>query len=66
MGELIHLPTVEPYLTKRELARHLRCSVGTVKNRMRAGMPRHSNGHLVLFRLSEVEPWLDEQSRRAG
>jgi hypothetical protein len=50
----------EPWLDKRELARHLCCSVRSIQTALAEGMP-----HAVIFgrvkcRVSEVEPWLEE------
>jgi hypothetical protein len=58
----------EPWLDKRRLADHLCCSVRSVETAQAEGMP-----HAVIFgrpkyRVSEVEPWLEEHGylTRAG
>ncbi len=50
----------EPWVDKRTVARHIGCSVRTVENYMKLGMPyvkRFANGP-VRFRLSEVDAWM--------
>jgi excisionase family DNA binding protein len=48
----------ERWLTPRELADHLGCSVRTVSNYQRAGMPHQMVGSHPRYRASEVEAWL--------
>ena len=52
----------EPWLTKRELAGHLRCSIRTIE---RLGLPAMRVGGQNRYKLSEVEAYLDRRSRPA-
>jgi hypothetical protein len=56
----------EPYLTKRELARHYRYSIRWVESRTAAGMPSRMIGGQRRYRLSETEPWLEAASDAIG
>jgi hypothetical protein len=49
---------VEPWLSKREIATHLRFSVRWVELRVNEGMPCERWGGRLRFRASEVEAWL--------
>lgn len=53
---------VEPWLTKREIAGHLRCSVRTVE---RLHLPAMRVGGQNRYRLTEVEAYLSRKSRPA-
>jgi hypothetical protein len=50
----------EPWLTKRELAEHLKCSVRSIETALAEGMPHAVIFGRVKFRASEVEPWLED------
>jgi hypothetical protein len=52
----------EPWLTKRELARELRCSVRTIE---RLHPPAMRVGGQNRYRLSEVEAFFHGEDRRA-
>lgn len=52
----------EPWLTKREVAGHLRCSVRTIE---RLHLPAMRVGGQNRYRLSEVEAYLSRKSRPA-
>lgn len=49
----------EPWLDKRGLAEHLRCSVRSIEQAMTDGMPYSLIFGRAKFRVSEVEPWLE-------
>jgi excisionase family DNA binding protein len=53
---------VEPWLTKREIADHLGCSVRTVE---RLHLPAMRVGGQNRYRLTEVEAFLTHRSRPA-
>jgi excisionase family DNA binding protein len=55
----------ERWLTQRELADHLGCSVRTISNYQRAGMPSVRVGSHPRFRASDCEEWLTARSGRA-
>jgi phage terminase Nu1 subunit (DNA packaging protein) len=48
----------ERWLSQKELAEHFGCSVRTVSNYQRAGMPHQMVGSHPRYRASEVEAWL--------
>ena len=50
----------EPYVDKRGLAEHLQCSTRSIEAAMSEGMPHHIAFGRAKFRLTEVEPWLEE------
>jgi hypothetical protein len=56
-----HPEKPEPWVTKSELAAHLKVSVRTVSRRMAAGMPytRKFNNSPPRFRISDVDAWMD-------
>lgn len=59
----------EPWLSKTALAKHLSCSVRWVEQRMEEGMPHAHIAGRAKFRVSEVEPWLEQHghlSRRGS
>lgn len=59
-----HVP--EPWLTKRELAKHFSVSISTVENWRRAGMPSQRYGHqIVRFQVSACVAWLRAQRTAA-
>jgi hypothetical protein len=51
----------EPWLDRRALSRHLGCSVRSVELRLAEGMPAWRVMGRVKFKISEVEPWLEER-----
>jgi hypothetical protein len=50
---------LEPWLSKRDLAQHLGCSVSWVEKKAAAGLPHTVIAGRVKFRVSAVEPWLE-------
>jgi hypothetical protein len=50
----------ERWLGKRDLAKHLSCSVRWIELRMAEGMPHALIAGRVKFRVSEAQPWLVE------
>jgi excisionase family DNA binding protein len=56
---------MKTFLTVPELAKYLRLSVSTVRNRMREGsIPRTKVLGRVLFDLAEVNAWVAAQSKK--
>lgn len=53
----------EPWLDKRQLAERLSCSTRSIEFAVAAGMPHAIIFGRAKFRLSEVEPWLEETGR---
>lgn len=51
---------LEPWLDRQALAEYLGCSVRSVEQRMAEGMPVWKVMGRVKFKVSEVEPWLEE------
>lgn len=49
----------EPWFDKRDIARHLACSVRWIERRMEDGLPHRHIAGRAKFRVSEVEPWLE-------
>jgi hypothetical protein len=67
MATVIPFPngaSFEPWVSKKQLARHLGYSTRWIELRQREGLPhqRHWNGH-CRYRISEVEAWLEERSQ---
>ena len=62
------MSTTEPWLDKRALAEHLSCSIRSIQTALADGMPHAIIFGRVKFRVSEVEPWLEDQGHlvRAG
>jgi excisionase family DNA binding protein len=56
-ADLVHARP-ERWLTPKELAEHFGCSVRTVSNYHRAGMPHLMIGSKPRYRASDVEAWL--------
>jgi predicted DNA-binding transcriptional regulator AlpA len=53
----------EPYLTRRELADHLKIGRSTICELEKTGLPRHTWGkRIVRYRASEVEAWLGDNA----
>jgi hypothetical protein len=50
---------LEPWLSKRDLAAHLGCSVSWVEKRQAQGMPHTVIAGRCKYRASVVEPWLE-------
>ena len=50
----------EPWLDKRDLAEHLKCSVRSIQTALSEGMPHAIIFGRVKLRVSEAEPWLEE------
>jgi predicted DNA-binding transcriptional regulator AlpA len=51
----------EPYLTRAELAAHLKIGRTTICELEKLGLPRHTWGQrIVRYRASEVEIWLEQ------
>ena len=55
--------TTTDFLTVRELAHALRCSTQTVYNLIREGAPHIVLCRKKLFRLGEVESWLQHRQQ---
>jgi len=56
----------EPLLTAEEAAVHLRCHVKTVQKMAREGrMPSIRHGKCYLFRLSDLDQWIQGMRRMA-
>jgi hypothetical protein len=51
---------LEAWLTKPQLCDHLGCSERWIENRMAEGMPAWKIAGRIKFKVSEVEPWLQE------
>lgn len=51
---------LEPWLDKRDLARHLRCSVRSIERFAQQGMPYSTIVGRAKFQVSAVLPWLEE------
>jgi hypothetical protein len=60
-GDVVHL---EPWLTREKLAEYLGCSVRSVDNLKKDGMPWHIIVGKPKFRPSEVEAWLEENGHK--
>jgi hypothetical protein len=56
----VNAPAPEPWLDKRGLAEHLSCSVRSIQTALAEGMPHAVIFGRVKFRVSEVEPWLED------
>jgi hypothetical protein len=54
----------EPWLTKRQLARHYGYSTRWVELQQRAGLPSHMIGGQRRYRLSETDPHLMTASEK--
>jgi hypothetical protein len=52
--------SLEPWLTKRQLADQLGCGVRFIEYRQAEGMPHALIAGRVKFRQSEAEAWLEE------
>jgi hypothetical protein len=50
----------EPWLDKHGLAEHLQCSVRSIDTAKAEGMPHAVIFGRVKFRVTEVEPWLEQ------
>jgi hypothetical protein len=55
----------ERWLSQKELANHFGCSVRTVLNYQRAGMPHLVVGNKPRFRASDCDAWLTARAGRA-
>ena len=55
-----HATITEPWLDKRGLAQHLSCSVRSVETALAQGIPHAVIFGRPKFRVSEIEPWLEE------
>lgn len=56
----------EAFLTDRQLAKTLQCSVPAIRLWNRQGMPCRRFGRLVRYRLEDVLRWFDERQQRNG
>jgi len=61
MSSLLAPP--EPFVTINAVAEHLGMSRSWVEKKLATGMPHYHFGTRVRLRLSEVEDWLDPQTR---
>lgn len=50
----------EPWRDKHGLAEHLACGIRWIEERMGEGMPHAYIAGRAKFKVSRVEPWLDE------
>lgn len=50
----------EPWLDKHGIARHFACSVRWIERRMEEGLSHRHIAGRAKFRVSEVEPWLED------
>ena len=50
----------EPWLDKKKLAAHYSCSVRSIERTLAEGMPHAVIYGRAKFKVSEVEPWLEE------
>jgi hypothetical protein len=57
-GDVAHL---EPWLAKAQLAEYLACSERWIEEKMAEGMPHAKIAGRIKFKVSEVEPWLEEK-----
>lgn len=55
------IAALEPWLDARALAQHLGCSTRWLRYRIAEGMPHAMLAGRQKFRVSEVEPWLEER-----
>jgi hypothetical protein len=63
----IAVPQVEPYITRRELARLMGVCVGTIDRLTREGMPSTTWGRRTRrYRASTAIAWAQAQQRRAA
>jgi phage terminase Nu1 subunit (DNA packaging protein) len=61
------VPQVEPYITRRELARLMGVSIGTIDSLTRGGMPSTTWGRRTRrYRASTAIAWAQAQERRAA
>jgi hypothetical protein len=67
MSNVVHLPIRhEQWLTKRQLAAHLGCSTRFLEMRVAEGMPSRMAFGRRQFRLSQVQPWLENNGDIEG
>jgi phage terminase Nu1 subunit (DNA packaging protein) len=52
----------EPWVTKRQLAEHLKVTVRWIETQHHLGLPYVRRGGVVRYRISEVEAWLRRMS----
>jgi hypothetical protein len=57
----MNVTQLEPWLTKAALASHLGCGVRFLEYRMAEGLPFALIAGRVKFKVSEVEPWLEQR-----
>lgn len=61
----VYHPAFEPLMTADEMAIHLRCHLKTVQKMAREGrMPSIRSGKRHLFRLSDVDRWLEGMQQK--
>lgn len=58
--------SIEPFLSRRQLAEHLDMSERWVDYRRHDGMPSYQFGNRRKFKLSEVLPWLQHWQEEHG
>lgn len=54
---------MENFISKKELAKKLELTIGSINNYMKKGMPYHKLDYIVRFKLSEVEIWLEQRRK---
>jgi Ni/Co efflux regulator RcnB len=58
--------SAEPWQTGPEVAKHYRRDPATIRRWRREGCPSHKKGYkLILYRLSEVDRWLQSREEDA-
>jgi hypothetical protein len=67
-AQVLPFPTThEPWLSKAQIAMHFGRTTRWVELRMRDGMPHRKDGRSryarTMFRLSEVEAWMEDRGR---
>lgn len=56
-------PRPEPWVTKRQLAEHLKVTSRWIEMQHHHGLPCIRRGSVVRYRISEVDAWLRRMSR---
>jgi excisionase family DNA binding protein len=54
---------VEPWMTKQQLANHLKMSIRWIEMCVREGMPMMRFGSRPRFKASQVEHWISKQAK---
>jgi hypothetical protein len=59
-------PRTEQWVTKRELATHLKVTTRWIELQYPHGLPHLRRGRIVRYRISEVESWLHSSATRVS